>query len=105
MAIAYRENLSHRVRHMRIRDRWVRELCQTDLRRIYYCATTENPSDSFTKKFITGRTLSLPFPSSLAATMCATSRLSYRLRTLPKKLSELTSPMTRHRMIITGNIL
>ena len=62
IAVAYRENLSIRVRHMRIRDLWVRELCRTDLCLIYYCATTDNLSDFFTK-VITGR----PFRIAIAA--------------------------------------
>ena len=62
IAIAYRANLSTRVRHMRIRDLHVRELCHTDLCRVYYCSTTANISD-FMTKVLTGR----PFKTATIA--------------------------------------
>ena len=50
IAIIYRNDFSQRVRHMRIpRDLWVRELCLTDLMRVFYVSTRDNIAGFFTK--------------------------------------------------------
>ena len=49
ISIIYRNDFSPRIRHMRIRDLWVRELCSSDLMRVFYVNTRENIADFFTK--------------------------------------------------------
>ena len=49
ITLTYRMNVTHRTRHMRIRDLWVRELVRTDLCRILYCSTLQQLADFFTK--------------------------------------------------------
>jgi hypothetical protein len=53
IAIIYRKDFSQRVRHMRIRDLWVRELCSTDLMRVFYVNTRDNLAGFFTKVIAT----------------------------------------------------
>ena len=53
IAIIYRNDFSQRVRHMRIRDLWVRELCLTDLMRVIYMNTRDNIADVFAKVIAT----------------------------------------------------
>jgi len=54
ITLTYRMNVTHRTRHMHIRDLWVRELVQTDLCRILYCSTLQIIADAFTKVSLPG---------------------------------------------------
>ena len=49
VAIMYRNDFSPRIHHIRIRDLWVRELCSSDLMRVFYVNTRENVTDFSTK--------------------------------------------------------
>ena len=53
IAIIYRNDFSQRVRHMRMRDLWVSELCSTDLMRVFYVNTRYSIADFFTKVIAT----------------------------------------------------